>query len=444
MHPRASRLFFYYPSTLLKGEPVLFLMGKYRKSQWLPPEKLEAIRLRRLKRLLHYAFKNSKYYRGLYKKSGVDVTDIQFLSDIQKLPTITKQDLISNGSEMLVGRKQWLSSIKTTGGSTGEPVTLYKNPMALARERCVTWRSYEWAGVSIGDPQLRFWGVPHSRVGATKAGLIDIVANRQRVSAFNLTPERLQKYYTDALSFRPSYVYGYVSVIEELAKHILDKKLSPLPSVRAVITTAEILTPAARGIIESAFKVRVFNEYGCGEVGSIAHECEQGSMHLMADNLLVEVDSSSGQSGEIIVTDLFNFATPLIRYRLGDYATLSKVACDCGRTLPVIQAIHGRAYDILKAPSGRLIHPEAIIYIIEELQAKTRAFTQFQAVQTAVDNINIYIIPSVNWCDSVRHSLLMNLKSKIDPDIKYKVSVVSLLERESSGKMRLVKRLHFD
>lgn len=439
MHPLISKLFFYHPSTLIKGEPIVLLMNQYRRNQWLAPSTLEALRMERLQLILKYAVEQSLHYKNLYHAAGVDIRDIHSLHDFSKLPTVSKSDLIDNIESMSAPGKRWISSSKTTGGSTGQPVKLRKNPLALARERCATWRSYEWAGVSIGDPQLRFWGVPHSQTSRAKATLIDLVANRRRVSAFNLTNESLHQYYTDAYSFKPKYVYGYVSAIEALAKHILNNKLDPLPSVVSVITTSEILTLGSRHTIEAAFQTNVYNEYGCGEVGSIAHECEKGSMHIMADNLLVEIDSAEGP-GEIIVTDFFNKATPLIRYRLGDYATLSNKSCTCGRSLPTIESIHGRAYDILQTPSGRSIHPEAIIYIFESLQSKTNAFKQFQAIQTGPDKINIKIIPNKNWNNDVESVLLQQLARDIDAGIEFKIQLTDTLSREASGKMRLVKR----
>ena len=79
-------------------------------------------------------------------------------------------------------------------------------------------------------------------------------------------------------------------------------------------------------------------------------------MHLMSDNLLIECVDENGQpseTGEIVVTDFYNFSTPLIRYRVGDFATLTHSTCSCGLTLPIIGNIHGRAYDLIRTSSGK-------------------------------------------------------------------------------------------
>jgi len=437
-----SRFAFYYPSTLLKGEPIAKLMGYYERQQFWSEEQLRDYQLVKLKELLEFAFSHSPFYKNLYQEAGITPDDIRCLEDLRRLPSIDKSDLINQLDRMLPSKPHFLWSQKTTGGSTGEPVKLYKNPMALARERCATWRGYEWAGLRIGDAQLRFWGVPHDRISSWKAILTDLIANRRRISAFNLTEESLLRYYRSARKYKPRYLYGYVSVIEEFARFISQKGLEPIPSLRSVITTSEVLSPEVKNTIEASFKVRVFNEYGCGEVGSIAHECEKGSMHLMADNVIVEKDTGNEVTGELLVTDLFNYATPLIRYRLGDFATFSNQRCPCGRGLPVMESIHGRAYDILLMPDGRRVHPEAVIYVFEDIQRDTKAFKQFQIIQNSPSEILVKIVPADLFDDSIKYKIKILLESRLSKDIKYKFETVPKIPREVSGKMRVVKQLY--
>lgn len=439
MNRLLSQSLFFYPATVLKGEPIPFFLSGYKARQWIGESDLQKYQLHHLKKITSFAYENSSFYRELFEKHGIDPGDLRSVNDLQRFPVISKRDLIENLETMSVRKHRIIADSKTTGGSTGEPVKLFKNAFALARERCATARSYEWAGVRIGDPQLRFWGVPHSQLGSRKAALIDLVANRKRISAFDITDKTLREYYELALKFEPRYIYGYVSVVEKFAAFILENGLRPIPSVNSVITTSEILSDGARSTISEAFCAKVFNEYGCGEVGSIAHECEHGSMHLMADNLLVEVDSDEGSSGELIVTDLFNKATPLIRYRLGDYGTLAKRPCVCGRSLPVIESIHGRAYDIISLPTGQKVHPEAVIYVFEGIQSHLNAFKQFQVVQESLERITVNLIPNSNWSEITHRKLVEDLRRDISDQITFDVNLVDSIDREPSGKMRLVK-----
>lgn len=392
--------------------------------------------LARAKGMAIWAQENSQFYRDLYK--GYDVNEIDSLTDFTRLPAVTKTDLIES-EDKIVTSFPGRCEMKTTGGSTGHPVRIAKNAKALAMERAVTWRAYEWAGVSVGDPQGRFWGVPHSIKGKLKAALTDIVANRKRISAFSLNPESLNRYYEELKSFKPTYLYGYVSVIQALADHITERRLPPIASVKSIITTSEVLYPQSREKIESAFEVKVYNEYGCGEVGSIAHECEEGRMHVMADNLLVEIDREC--EGEILVTDFYNYKTPIIRYRVGDYGSLSEEACPCGRNLPVLSNVYGRAYDLIRLANGTSIHPESLIYVIEDFKAEVNAISQFQAVQTSLADVEINVVAKAGWTDEVAKRLQQQMRKHLSKDLNYCINVVESLHRDKSGKMRLVKSM---
>lgn len=434
MSPFFAKYFFYYPVTFFNGENILRHLKSGESFQWLSAEKKTLAQNSAIMALISYAKSHSPYYRSTLEH----VNDIH---DFQKTPFLTKQLLIKEFNNICTPQAKG-ASLKTTGGSTGEPVRIYKNADALARERAATWRSYQWAKVGIGDKQARFWGVPHNAKNAFKAKIIDFVSNRKRVSAFNLTKESLDEYYQTISNFKPSYLYGYVSVIRRFSEHMRDYNLPRIESVRSIITTSEVLTDSDRKVIEEIWQLKVFNEYGCGEVGSIAHECEYGNMHIVADNMLVEIVDAQGNpatTGEVVVTDFFNYATPMIRYKLGDFATLSHEPCSCGRTLPILKGIHGRAYDIIKTPNGKSIHPEALIYVFEELQQQYNAFSQFQIIQRELDKLDIFITPNDNWNTTMEKHIESGIHEKIDRDFKLCFFKTQKIERERSGKMRVVK-----
>ncbi len=434
MSPFFAKYFFYYPVTLLNGENISRHLKTGDAFQRQTTEKVKLSQDNAINDLIIYVKEHSSYYREI-------LSNVHDVKDFTKIPFLTKQLLIKEFNSICTPKAKG-ASLKTTGGSTGEPVKIYKDADALARERAATWRSYEWAKVGIGDKQARFWGVPHNAKNAFKAKIIDFVSNRKRVSAFNLTKESLDEYYQTMVRFKPSYLYGYVSVIRRFSEHMRDYNLPRIESVRSIITTSEVLTDGDRKVIEDAWKVKVFNEYGCGEVGSIAHECEHGNMHIVADNMLIEIIDQNGnpaETGEVVVTDFYNYATPMIRYKVGDFATLSHDACPCGRTLPILKGIHGRAYDIIKTPGGKSVHPEALIYVFEEIQQKHHAFSQFQIIQRELNKLDVYIIPSTNWSSAMETLITTGIHNKIDASFQLNFFKVQEINREKSGKMRVVK-----
>ncbi|MDQ2076170.1 phenylacetate--CoA ligase family protein [Marinimicrobium sp. ABcell2] len=440
MDGHISRYMLYYPATLLRGELIHKHMRSYKNQQYMSQDQQRDYTDQKLRSILAFAKKHSSFYQDRIPELEPGKSAQELLRSI---PFLEKSDLINN-IDKLVTYKARFSSAKTTGGSTGEPVKLYKNPDALARERVATWRSYGWAGVSIGDSQARFWGVPHGSLDSNKAKLIDFVSNRRRISAFDLAATELRAHYQKIQKFKPKYLYGYVSAIEALTHFVESEGLPRVNSIRCIITTSEVLSEPVRKHIEVVWGVKVFNEYGCGEVGSIAHECEHGRLHVMSDNMFIELVDDDGQpakTGQIVVTDYFNQATPLIRYKVGDYATMSDEECPCGRTLPVLENVHGRAYDIIKTPSGREIHPESVMYIFEGLQANSGAFSQFQVIQEELNRFKINIVKTGKWSDQLVGSIEAGIQQRIHPDISCEFAFCDAVPREASGKMRVVKSM---
>ena len=441
MHQFFSKYLFYYPVTLLKGEIIGKYLSQYNRFQNLPTADIEKYQLKNLGSLLQHAYSKSAYYKEAFDAQGVHPSEINCLEDLAKLPYLTKNDLVTRFNDIVTTGRSCLISEKTTGGSTGQAVTLLKNADALARERAATWRSYAWAGIQIGDPQARFWGTPLHASQRVKYQLIDFIANRKRFSAFNINEQRLEEFYQQLVHFRPAYLYGYVSVIELFARFIRQHNYELPASVKCVITTSEVLSDGARDEIRSSLKLAVYNEYGCGEVGSVAHECEHGEMHVMEDNLILEItpDSKGSTAGEIVVTDLFNYATPLIRYRLGDYASILNKRCDCGRTLKVIGNIHGRAYDCIHTVDGRVFHPEVMMYIFEDIKGTVGGIGQFQVIQESLDSLCIKIVKADGYNAETENHIKNVIADKLHKSMTVRFEYIDHVEREKSGKLRLVK-----
>jgi len=432
----------YYPVALTSCRPVPLCLHALRKSQFSAREGREAQQLRRLQRIVASAVTNVPYYettlRGLHSK------DFRNLSDLARLPTLSKATLKARWDDLHVrGLRHFVSTAKTTGGSTGQPVTILKSQLAMAWELAAAWRGYSWAGVGIGDAQARFWGIPAGSRDRLKARLIDLVCHRHRCSAFAFTKEDLARYERRLARFRPVYFYGYASMLEEFARHFLEAGRTPTFELVAIISTAEVLGEPRRRLLERVFNTKVFDEYGCGEVGTIAHECEHGRMHLNSENLVVEVLDGDrlcnpGEPGEIVVTELHNAVMPLIRYRTGDYGIIDETDCPCGRTLPTLNSVYGRAYDFLTTPAGQRFHAEAVMYIFEDAQRRGLGVGQFQVIQEELASLLIRVVPMPGYSDRTERFLIEGVRAQMGQAMKVRVEQTPKIERERSGKMRLI------
>ena len=155
MNPQLARYLLYHPVVFLKGERVVKYLREYSHTQWLAPNELRPYQLRKLQGLLKFAATRVPYYRDSFK--GIDLSTIADLNDVAQLPCVDKATIRDRAMSLRSKRPDLFTSVKTTGGSTGQPVSILKSPSSLAMERAATWRSYAWAGISIGDPQARFW-----------------------------------------------------------------------------------------------------------------------------------------------------------------------------------------------------------------------------------------------------------------------------------------------
>jgi phenylacetate-CoA ligase len=443
MNRLLNKYLIYYPAVFARGQNVTKYLWRLERSQWFPREQLQQIQLRKLKVLLSNAKVNVPYYRAIL--ADIDPASFQSISEIEKIPVLTKEMLKENFAQ-LDSTRRYRTIKKTTGGSTGNPVTIYKSADSSAAAYAAYWRGYKWAGVGIGYRQARFWGVPNNMRDKRMARWTDWITNRYRCSAFAFDEKDLGRYYEDLNRFKPHYFYGYVSMMEAFARFLLKNRLELKFQLSCVISTSEVLTGIHRQLFNEAFQCAVFNEYGCGEVGTIAHECEHGSMHLSAENLIVEIlhdgrPAAIGEQGDIVVTELNNHAMPLIRYNLRDAGVLGITNCPCGRGLPLIDKIVGRAYDVIYNRNGQAFHGEYFMYIFEELQRQGIAVSAFQVIQLDYERFLVKLVMSERDRGKVEEYVQGRVRATYGDYVNMRFEYVQHIEREKSGKIRLIKSM---
>lgn len=402
----------------------------------LPTPQLHEHIGRKLERILNHATLSTEHYSAFRKNSCSDPFEL-----IRHFPILEKQDLREQSVQLLSNSPGRGLFRKTTGGSTGQPVSVWKNGDALAHELAATAAYYKEYGVQIGERAIRLWGAPTTNDRRLRMAIADIATNRRTYSSFAFTEKDLLKYFAEAVRFAPVYAYGYASMLAEFARVVeragVDGRTLP---IRAAIATSEELSPAMREQFQRVFGVKVWNEYGCGEVGPISYECRAGSNHVMIDNLYVEVVSPDGvevprgETGRLLITDLNNTAMPLIRYAVGDSVRLTTVSCRCGRNTPVIASIVGREYDYVRTVEGTKYHGEFFLYAFEDLAARGSTVERFQVVQDRVGHISVRLVGAH---EALRMEVHRELKRRI-PSLDISVNVVEQIERRASGKHAII------
>lgn len=250
----------------------------------------------------------------------------------------------------------------------------------------------------------------------------------------------IHKYIKEINLKKPKIMLGYVQSVYEMAKFIkmFNKQIHKLNSI---ITSAGVLTPEIRDYIESIFNTKIYNRYGSREVSVIGSSCEKSSkIHIDMYQKFIEIlDDESNtleehEKGNIIITDLTNYAMPLIRYKIGDIGSLDFSQCSCGRGLIRLNNVFGRNVDIFKNEMGELIDGEFfthLFYFRENIK-------KFQVIQEKLNEIhvNIVTLDNNNLNKHIQEEIIKNIKLVMGENCKVFFDYVNDIEPTYSGKFR--------
>jgi phenylacetate-CoA ligase len=234
---------------------------------------------------------------------------------------------------------------------------------------------------------------------------------------------------------RPSFLLTYPSNVAELARLSIERKCR-LSELREVRTIGEMVTPDLRGLCEEAWGVKVTDTYSTSEVGYIALQCPVHShYHVQSESVLVEVVDDDGRPchpgsiGRVLVTDLHNFAMPLVRYDIGDYAELGD-ACDCGITLPVLRRIVGRVRNMLITASGERYWP----MLGSRKYSEIAPVVQHQLAQKELDLVELRIVTREQLSERQEQALRALVLSSLPPGMRLELRYCDQIARGAGGK----------
>lgn len=354
----------------LAAGPVAVLAAYIRqleRTEWLTRAEIAAQQSHQLGLAAEHAARHSTQFRARLKAARLSPADLTAPGGLARLPVLTRRDIQSAGAGLFCDATPEGHAPLTesrTSGSTGEPVVVKRTAITQLDWLAMAMREHLWqrrdfkgrlAAIRANIAQYserEDWGPPASLLFKTgRSAGIPIVTDIVRQF------ELLQ-------AFKPDNLLIYPSNLDALTAHARDRGLS-LPGLTHIRTIGETLSPRIRDEAKAVFRARLSDAYSSQEVGYIAIECpESGLYHVMAESMIVEILDEKGNScregevGRVVVTDLHNFATPLIRYDIGDYAEVGG-ACTCGRGLPTLARILGRERNLILMPDGSRYWPLA-------------------------------------------------------------------------------------
>jgi phenylacetate-CoA ligase len=382
-----------------QGANLLSLLYQLERTQWWTPGRLFQSQLSQLDGLTRHAVDTVPFYRARFGSLGfrpdLKLTAEQWTS----LPVLSRRDIQNAGEDLWSVRippEHGAAATTQTSGSTGEPVKVRKTALDQLFWQAMTMRDHYWHRRDFSG-KLASIRVFMSGAGAPPEGTLRDGWGTPVGLLHATGPMALLRLNTDIavqaewlLAQDPDYLVTYPTNLTALIAHLEQRGARPR-SLREVRTVGEIVSPRLRKRCQEAWGVPIVDIYSSQELGCIALQCPQsGQFHAMSESVLVEIlrsdgtPCSPGEVGRLVISTLHNFAMPLIRYEVGDYAEVG-APCPCGRGLPAIARVLGRSRNLVTLPSGARHWP-----LVGSSEFRDIApIRQFQLVQHTLEEIEV-------------------------------------------------------
>lgn len=428
---------FVMPSIISKNYHEIVNRGVHRRLQTLmetrddPIEKQRQRQVSLLNELLAHAVKNVPHYREKYSDAP---TEIDTLEDLTELPPLEKDELKQNAGR-LVSETHDTDTLhqEFTSGSTGKPLSIYVDDDAAAWQQAHQLRHYREMGYEPGDKIAVIWGEgQYFRMKEFKDTVDNLFRNKRELRTFELSPEEVREYSRFLDKYDPDIIESYPSAVVLLCEAIEDQGLSVSP--KAVQTTSEMLSEREREYIESVMGAPVYNKFGASEVGPVALSCKHDdAMHINTESIIVETDDE----GQLYVTNIRNYAMPIIRYEIGDVVELEESSpdpCDCGSRLPRIKAIRGKMNDLVVTTNGTYLDP----YFFVDMMDRGPAVETFKVIQHDDQSLEVLVIPEAGGdTEEIKQHVSAEL-SAVDEQLPVTVNIVKEVPETEGWKRRYV------
>jgi len=384
------------PVTAGTSASLTTLMHQLAASERLDREAIQKRQYEQLEVLAEHCRKHSQHFEGRLKAAGLTPQDISTPEGLQRLPVMTRGDIQRAGDALFcryVPPSHMPMGPGRSSGSTGEPVTIMRTAVTELFWQAFMLREHFWHERDLSERLLvirssvrapviqKGWGPPASLLYATGdvMGMPVTLDVRQQLKA-------IMEFRPQQLNLHPSTLAALMSLCDEMNIRI--------DGIKHIWLVGEASTASLREKAKNFFGASIEDVYSLSEVGIVALQCPySGKYHVMAENLIVEIlredDSlcADGETGRVVVTDLHNFATPVIRYELGDLAEAGG-CCGCGRTLPVLNRIIGRTRNLIIKPDGTRHWPPITNAIFDS----GLPIVQFQLIQQSVDKVEVRLV----------------------------------------------------
>ena len=445
-----------------QGAALLAVLEQLSRSQYMPEEALAAVRRPQVEALIDHAAAEVPFWAERLAAAGLDPESRRRSAlDMAawnrrwaSLPILTRAEVQSLGTALHARRLpagHGGVGDSVTSGSSGRPVRIIRSTLDYFYWQAFQLREHIWRGRDLSGSFLSIlrneqrtilddsvhlqrnkdWGTPVATVWPT--GPSYLLDYRAPIAALIQTLRDVA----------PDYVCTFPSLLLEILRRAREERIS-LPALKEAVVVGEASPPELSALCREVWNAPLSSTYTAGEAGAIAYQClEEGRWHIQAEKSIVEVLDSAGQpcavgkTGNVVLTPLHNFAMPLLRYEIGDLATVGSGPCGCGRLLPVLDAIPGRARDLLMLPSGELRPP----YYGHRAVMQVGAILQHQVVQTAPEQVCFRLVVARPLTAAEEQHVVTVATDALGGGLRVSIEYVADIPRGPNGKYAEFQRL---
>ena len=379
------------------GASLLATLQYLEESQWLPYAQVVQRQYKQLGNLAEHAAQYSPHFKQRLAQAGLSPQDIASPEGLRRLPLLTRREVQKAGQSFYCTQVPQghapCKEIKTSG-STGEPVNVIKTAVSILFLHANAMREHFWykrdfmarALLIQSDDNVNYltqkgWGHP-----------VSLLFPSGEIRSLPITTDVRQQI-AEIVAFKPEHLLVYPANLDAIVT-LCQKEGIAIEGIKHVWSCTATLSPELRKRATDFLGAKIEDNYSSGEVGAMALECpHSGLYHIMSESIILEVldeegrPCAPGQTGKVVVTDLHNFATPLIRYMVGDYAEMAE-ACACGRGLPTLKSIAGRERNMLVKPGGVRHWPRIAMKHFIDIQY----INQYQFIQHSLEEIEVRLV----------------------------------------------------
>ncbi len=419
----------------------LFFLNESQKWSKYQHEKNQLYNLRKL---YNYVKKNVPFYKDYF--SGRKNFKIKTLDDLKKFPVIDKNFIKNNYKKFLsVKMKKDNTFSRTTGGSTGNPLTILSDLNFQINDKANTFHYLSIFKKNIKkNKSVRLYGdkIPQQILRKKKYWY---KKNQKQLimSAFHINSSSIKSYVKVLQDFQPEYIHSRSSIMFLMASLILKEQIKFNLKLENIFVDGEYLTFGQRKFIEKIFKCRLINIYGHTEGALVGFNCEfSNKMHFMPQNGIIEILDSKNNNlkkekskGIITATGFNNYMMPMIRYKTGDVASIGKKKCKCKRNYFFVDQVEGRLQDYVLDKKSNLIPLAPAIFNYNDMDWKKIENYKVVQYQKGKIIIQVQLYLKTKNEREVLNTISKKLK-KILPNFIIKIQKVKKIERNTIGKQR--------